>query len=42
VQYFIDRMDQELTRNRGVLSEKDLAEYERARDIYAGFTKVRP
>jgi hypothetical protein len=41
VQYFIDRMDHELARNRGVLSEKDLAEYERARSLYAGL-KFRP
>jgi hypothetical protein len=42
VQYFIHRMDEELARNRRVLSEGDLAEYERARTFYASFTKLRP
>lgn len=39
VQYFLDRMDQEIARNRGVLTDADLAEYEQARKIYAGFQK---
>ncbi len=32
--YFIRRMEEEIDRNRDVLSSDELAEYERARDIY--------
>jgi hypothetical protein len=34
VQYFIQRMQQELVRNRGVLAAEELAEYEQALNIY--------
>jgi hypothetical protein len=34
VKYFIDRMKQELVRNRGVLTAEELAEYEKALSIY--------
>jgi hypothetical protein len=34
VEYFIQRMEQELVRNRGVLATEELAEYEQALDIY--------
>ncbi|MFY8059291.1 MAG: hypothetical protein ACOVRM_16220, partial [Planctomycetaceae bacterium] len=35
VEYLVRRMDEELQRNAGVLSEEALDEYRRARDIYA-------
>jgi hypothetical protein len=34
VEYFIQRMEQELVRNRGVLAAEELAEYEQALNIY--------
>jgi len=34
VDYFIRRMDEEIARNRGVLAPSEVAEYEKARDIY--------
>ena len=36
VEYLVQRMDEELARNAGVLSEEALAEFRRAREIYAG------
>jgi hypothetical protein len=36
VEYLVRRMDEELARNAGVLSEEALAEFRRAREIYAG------
>ena len=34
VEYFIERMEHELVRNRGVLAGEELAEYEQALNIY--------
>ena len=33
-EFFVQRMDQELVRNQGILSEESLGEYRRAREIY--------
>ncbi len=37
--YFIRRMDEEIARNTGVLSEESLQEYHRARDIYRSISE---
>lgn len=34
VRYFVERMDQEIQRNRGVLAPEEIAEYEQARSAY--------
>jgi hypothetical protein len=43
VNYFIHRMEQEITRNRGVLADAEVAEYEQALTIYREIAKrARP
>jgi hypothetical protein len=34
VEYFIQRMEQEIVRNRGILVAEELVEYEQALNIY--------
>ncbi len=36
VEFFVQRMDEELKRNEGILSREALAEFAKAREIYAG------
>src|SRR5204863_9906335 len=43
VNYFIERMNQEIARNRGVLAADEVAEYEKALAIYREIaTRARP
>jgi hypothetical protein len=39
VEFFIQRMDEEIQRNTGVISNEALAEYEKAKDIYTQILK---
>ena len=34
VQFFVQRMDDEIRRNTGILSDEAVAEFRRARDVY--------
>ena len=38
VQFFIDRMEHEIERNTGILSDEALAEFRRAREVYKNLT----
>ena len=40
VEFFVKRMDEELVRNQGVLSEEALAEFREARDVYARLLEI--
>jgi hypothetical protein len=43
VNYFIQRMEQEIARNRGVLAAEEVAEYEKALSIYRDIAiRARP